>query len=146
MDLETLLRHQIYSTSTDRGTPPTIAELCQSTGEPVDRVRESIARLAVGRIVVLQADSGEILMAPPFSVVPTPFLVETAHHTSYANCAWDAIGVPVMLRASARIVSSCGCCGTSLTFDVMPDRPPSARDLVHFAVPAARWWDDLVYT
>jgi alkylmercury lyase-like protein len=146
MDLDTLLRHQIYSHTTRRGKPPTIPELSAATGEAFDRVRDSLARLAAGRIVVLQRESEEILMAPPFSAVPTPFLVETSRHTSYANCAWDAIGVSIMLRAPARIVSSCGCCGRSLTLDVLADRAPTASDVVHFAVPAARWWQDLVYT
>jgi alkylmercury lyase-like protein len=146
MDFDALLRHRIYTHVTRRGNPPTIAELCASTGAAPDGVRESLGRLAAGRILVLQRDSGEILMAPPFSAVPTPFLVETSRHTCYANCAWDAIGVPIMLREPARLVSSCGCCGAALTLEVQPDRPPSARDVVHFAVPAARWWQDLVYT
>lgn len=109
-------------------------------------MRESLVRLAAGRIVVLQRESGEILMAPPFSAGPTPFLVEMPRHACYANCAWDAIGVPIMRREPAHIVSSCGCCGASLALDVRPDGTPSARDVVHFAVPAARWWHDLVYT
>src|SRR6266545_4633297 len=139
MDFDALLRHQIYTHTTRRGKPPTITELSEATGGPSDRVRESLARLAAGRILVLQRESGEILMAPPFSAVPTPFLVETSRHACYANCAWDAIGVPIMLREPAHIVSSCGCCGAALTLEVLPDRPPSARDVVHFGVPAARW-------
>ena len=146
MDFDALLRHQIYAHTTGVGKPPTIAELSAAASESRDRVRDSLARLAAGRIVVLQPESGEILMAPPFSAVPTPFLIATSRHACYANCAWDAIGVPIMLREPARIVSSCGCCGLSLTLDVRPDRPPSAREVVHFAVPAARWWHDLVYT
>src|SRR5262245_6916007 len=147
MDLDALLRHQIYAHTTGLGKPPSMAELSAATHEPLDRVRDSLARLAAGRIVVLQRDGGEILMAPPFSAVPTPFMVETSRHACYANCAWDAIGVPVMLRESAHIVSSCGCCGTSLALDVQPDHAPAAAGVVvHFAVPAARWWQDLVYT
>ena len=146
MDLDAPIRHHIYSVATGRGRPPAIAKLADATGEPFERVRESLTRLASGRILVLQPESGEILMAPPFSAVPTLFLVETARHSSYANCAWDAIGVPIMLREPARIISSCGCCGASHTLEVSPDRPPAARDVVHFAVPAADWWRDLVYT
>ena len=146
MDFDALLRQQIYAHTTERGKPPAIAELSDATSAPQDRVRESLARLAAGRILVLQPESGEILMAPPFSAVPTPFLVETSRHACYANCAWDAIGVPIMLREPAHIVSSCGCCGLSLTLDVQPDRVTAASDVVHFAVPAARWWHDLVYT
>ena len=146
MDFDALLRQQIYTHTTERGKPPAIAEMSDATSAPQHRVRESLARLAAGRILVLQPESGEILMAPPFSAVPTPFLIATSRHACYANCAWDAIGVPIMLREPAHIVSSCGCCGVSLTLDVRPDRPPSAREVVHFAVPAARWWRDLVYT
>ena len=146
MDLDALIRHHTYSAVTGRGRPPAIAELSDATGEPFDRIRESLTRLASGRILVLQPESGEILMAPPFSAVPTPFLVETSRHSSYANCAWDAIGVPIMLREPARIISSCGCCGASLILEVSLDQPPAAREVVHFAVPAAEWWRDLVYT
>ena len=109
-------------------------------------VRKSGVRIGEVTGVDLQPDSGEILMAPPFSAVPTPFVVATSRHLSYANCAWDAIGVPIMLREEAQITSSCGCCGASVTLDVAPDRPPFARGVMHFAVPAAQWWHDLVYT
>lgn len=146
MDFDALLRRRIYTHTTERGNPPTIGELSEAASAPPERVREALERLAAGRILVLQPESHEILMAPPFSAVPTPFLVETSRYACYANCAWDAIGVPIMLREPARIVSSCGCCGASLTLDVTPDRPPPADDVVHFAVPAARWWHDLVYT
>jgi hypothetical protein len=146
MDLDTRLRQHIYAAVTEHGKLPSIAELCDRTDEGASEVRDSLARLASGRIVVLQPDSGEILMAPPFSAVPTPFVVETSRHWSYANCAWDAIGVPIMLREEARITSSCGCCGASVTLDVATERPPFARDATHFAVPASQWWHDLVYT
>ena len=146
LDFDTRLRYEIYRVATDRGRPPSIAELCDATAAHAGRVRDSLSRLASGRMIVLQPDSGEILMAPPFSAVPTPFLVETTRHLSYANCAWDAIGVPIMLHQAAQIVSSCGCCGASMTLDVVPDQPPFARGIVHFAVPAAQWWQDLVFT
>jgi hypothetical protein len=147
MHLDTRVRRHIYSTVADSGKPPSVADLCDATDEHSGDVRDSLSRLATGRMIVLQPDSGEILMAPPFSAVPTPFVVETARHLSFANCAWDAMGVPIMLREAAHIVSSCACCGASMTLDVTPDQPPFARSaMVHFAVPAARWWNDLVYT
>jgi hypothetical protein len=146
MDLDEGLRHHIYATATRRGTPPTIAELAEISDVAASSVRASLDRLAAGRVVVLQAGSGEILMAPPFSAVPTPFVVKTDAHSSFANCAWDAIGVPIMLNQPAHIVSSCGCCGAAITLDVTPDAPPHPGPLMHFAIPAARWWQDLVYT
>ena len=95
-------------------------------------------------------------MAPPFSAVPTPFLVtverraatsaESQAFSSYANCAWDALGVPVMMRTRARVRTACGCCGEAMVVDVEPDRPPSGAGVIHFAVPALRWWHDIVFT
>jgi len=146
MDLDARLRHHIYTTTTASGRPPTSAELGERSGASANDVRASLDRLAAGRIVVLQAGNGEILMAPPFSAVPTPFVVRTPAHSSFANCAWDAMGVPVMLDQPAQIVSSCGCCGAAIALDVTPDASPHPGPLMHFAIPAARWWQDLVFT
>lgn len=59
-------------------------------------------------------------MAPPFSAVPTPFAVDTSRHSAYANCAWDALGVPIMLGERARVVTACGCCGEAITLEIDP--------------------------
>jgi hypothetical protein len=64
-DLE--IRARIYDELLRTGRAPTAAEL----GD-----REALQRLAAGRVLVLDA-AGEILMAPPFSAVPTSFLVHT---------------------------------------------------------------------
>ena len=145
-ELDAALRRRIYDTVATRGYPPAIADLAERTGASGAAVRAALERLAAGRILVLQPGSGEILMAPPFSAVPTPFLVESARHACYANCAWDALGVPVMLATPARVVTACGCCGDAIVLDVEPDRPLPESAVIHFAVPAARWWDDLVFT
>lgn len=109
-------------------------------------MRAGLTRLAAGRVLVLQPSSHEILMAPPFGAVPTPFVVHTPAHAAYANCGWDALGVSVMLQRSARIDSGCGCCGERLTLDTTMSSPPTGGGLLHFAVPARRWWDDIVFT
>ena len=146
MDLDTRLRQHIYAAVTEHGKPPSIADLCDRTAEGAGHVRDSLARLASGRIVVLQPDSGEILMAPPFSAVPTPFVVETSRHASYANCAWDALGIPAALQQDAVVRSSCGQSDTPLRLRVGLDGPEPSSWLFHCQVPAARWWENLVFT
>ena len=145
MDLKDL-RRKIYSHTRTAGVPPTIAGLSETLGLDEKTVRSGLTDLAAGRIVVLQPGSGELLMVPPFSAVPTPFLVETSRYSCYANCAWDALGVPIMLREPARVISACGCCGEATVFDVTLDGAPRTTDVIHFAVPAARWWHDVVFT
>ena len=109
-------------------------------------VRRALARLEQARTLVLQRASGELLMAPPFSAVPTPFVVESPRHTAYANCMWDALGVPITLDQSAHIITACGCCGEAMVVFADADKPPAGEAIIHFAVPAARWWDDIVFT
>ena len=140
------VRRQVYTATLGRGLPPTINELAHATTNSSPLVRDSLRRLSAARVLVLQPISGEILMAPPFSAVPTPFVTRTAAHASYANCAWDALGVSVMLHRAACIESACACCGESLTIDTRMDAPPAGDAIVHFAVPARKWWDDIVYT
>jgi hypothetical protein len=144
--LDTGFRRHVYDITLRSGAPPTIAALASASQMSVDLVRESLTRLAAARVLVLQPSSGEILMAPPFSAVPTPFLVHTSQHTSYANCAWDALGVPVMMREPARVVTACACCGDEMALHTRDGGPPDAAGVIHFAVPARRWWDDILFT
>jgi hypothetical protein len=140
------LRRHVYTCCLDRGVPPTCQELSDATGASRTDVSEGLTRLAAGRVLVLQPLSQEILMAPPFSAVPTPFVVKTSRHSSYANCAWDALGVSVMMQSEARIDSGCACCGEQLSLTTAMSAPPAGHASLHFAVPAIRWWDDIVFT
>jgi hypothetical protein len=51
-----------------------------------------------------------------------------------------------MLKADAAIASSCGCCGLAQPVAVEGGALRASEGLVHFAVPARRWWDDIVFT
>ena len=91
---DTDLRRVVYDVSLGRGAPPSISDVATAVARSTQEVREGLQRLAAARVLVLQPGNDEILMAPPFSAVPTPFVVRTPRHTSYANCAWDALGIP----------------------------------------------------
>jgi hypothetical protein len=145
-DLDADIRRLVYEHTKSHGHPPAITELVVAGSSSATAIRAALRRLAEARVLVLQPETGEILMAPPFSAVPTTFVVETSRHASSANCAWDALGVPIMLRQPARVNTSCGCCGQALTLDVSPDHPPDDTAVIHFAVPAARWWENIVFT
>ena len=103
-------------------------------------------RLNEKRLLLLAPDSGEIVMAPPFSAVPTPFVVESDGIVYYANCVWDAYGIPAALQRDAEVAAACGCCGEPMRMAVKDGEPVATGGVAHFAVPAAHWWDDLVYT
>ena len=63
-----------------------------------------------------------------------------------ANCAWDAFGICAALESDGQIESSCPDCGEPLAIDVRDERPDDTSLLFHCLVPAARWWDDIVFT
>jgi len=87
-------------------------------------------------------------MANPFSAVPTPYRVWAAGRWWYANCAWDAFGVCAALATDGRVVTTCRDCGDPMSVEVRDRRPGHGGSvlLFHCLVPAARWWDDIVFT
>ena len=69
------VRRYVYDHVMNKGLPPTTAETASALSTTPDDVAASFRLLADGHILVLQRGSDEILMANPFSAVPTPFLV-----------------------------------------------------------------------
>jgi hypothetical protein len=139
------VRAWVYDVTMAIGKPPLIAEIARHFGASEAEVIDALERLASGRIFVLQRETNELLMVPPFSAVATPFVVESGGVSYFANCIWDALGVPVMLHRDAEIHASCGDCGTAMS--VRADNGFAHGDgLVHFAIPARQWWNDIVFT
>ena len=102
-------------------------------------------RLHHAHALVLSPAADELRMANPFSAVPTAYRVHAQGRWWYANCAWDAFGVLAALDVDGRIESSCPDCGEPYALDVS-EHATSSHLLFHCLVPAARWWDDIVFT
>jgi hypothetical protein len=145
-NLDSRVRSFVYDQTLALGRPPTRGAICEAMRSELADVDASLERLGSAHILVLQPDSGEILMASPFSAVPTPFLVESGAVKWFANCIWDALGIPAMLHSDATISTACGCCGTSMQLTVESDDLLPDEGIVHFALPAAQWWDNIVLT
>jgi hypothetical protein len=64
---------------------PSKEKLASLLGIPVQEMTASLDRLAGAHMLALQRD-GEILMANPFSAVPTPFVVIISGRSWFANC------------------------------------------------------------
>ncbi len=146
MEPEVRVKLAVYGHFAASGRRPSVADVAARAGLGAPQVREVFARLRAQRVLVLEADGESIRMAPPFSGVPTQHRVESAGVSYFANCAWDALGIPAALRRAAIVRSRCGQSLEPLELAVS-DRGPEPSDWVfHCAVPAARWWDDIVFT
>ena len=143
--LDIRVRAHVYDVTMQTGAPPTSDEVARAMSLSRDAVLAAFRRLADAHVLVLKPDTGEILMANPFSAVPTPFLVETEKFSAYGNCIWDALGIPAMLGRDARIITSCADCGASAEITVS-DAAVKGDGILHFAIPARDWWNDIVFT
>ena len=63
-----------------------------------------------------------------------------------ANCSWDALGIAAALHADADVHSRCEQTREPLHLRIRGGRCLPEPSVIHFAVPAAHWWDDIVYT
>jgi hypothetical protein len=143
-DLE--LRNLTYRLLVELGRAPAADEVAATSGSTRDAVHEGWRRLHDAHALVLDAATSEIRMAHPFSAVPTSYRVLADGRWWSANCAWDAFGICAALQVDGHLETSCPDCGDPLRIGVR-DRRPSADDLLfHCLVPAARWWDDIVFT
>jgi hypothetical protein len=137
----------VYRDFLARGIPPSVTDTARALRINAAEVAESYDRLAAGHVIVLRQGTREILMAAPLSAVQTRFRVALADGRSrWANCVWDALGVAAMLHQDATIHASCGDCDEALMLTVRRGKLEQADGVVHFAVPAARWWEDIVFT
>ena len=146
-EIDTTVKLSIYGTIAGTGATPTSGEVAQVTNLDEKEVLGAFARLYAKRLLVPEPrDPSRIRMAPPFSGVPTSFPVEANGKRYYANCVWDAYGVAAALHADAIIPAVDGFSGEALTLEVKDNKPVSQSYVAHFAVPAAHWWDDIVFT
>jgi hypothetical protein len=140
------LRNLTYARFVELGRAPTADEISAAGGRDRAEVTSAWERLHAEHALVLNPVTGDITMANPFSGVPTDYRVQAAGRWWYANCAWDAFGICAALREDGRIEASCPDCGQALRIIVRDQSPDDQSLLFHCLVPAARWWDDIVFT
>jgi hypothetical protein len=73
-------------------------------------------------------------------------VVQAGRTRYFANCAWDALGVAAALHEPATVHSECAQTHEPLVLDVGLEGPERSDWVFHSLVPAARWWDDIVFT
>ena len=143
---EWAVRAAIFERFAATGRAPDGAEIAEWVGG-ADAARAVLRRLHDAHLIVL-ADDGAILMALPFSAVPTAHRVVVGPRSWWANCAWDALAIPAALDVDADIEAEWMDTGEPVELRVVGGRLDGLEDggFVHFERPAARWWDDIVET
>lgn len=139
------VRTFVFDRAIATGRIPLIREIAAALNATDAEVRASLARLADAHMLVLQSEGGEILMAMPFSAVPTSFRVRAGDVEAFSNCIWDGLGVLVMMKRDGFVETACGCCNSAMTLNVVDGELAESDGTVHFGVPVRHWWDDVVF-
>jgi hypothetical protein len=145
-DLVTEVRVKLFRTAAMTGRVPQAPELSKALGRPESQVRAALRQLAAARIVTLAPNDGEIWAANPFCATPSGFRVSALGLVYWGICIGDALGIAAALDAAADITASCGDCGAPMRLQVRHGALSYAQGVVHFAVPARRWWDNIGFT
>src|SRR6476469_5660576 len=91
------VRHAVYANIVENGRPPEFAEIAYELDIRPEIAQAAYERLNERHALFLTPGTHEIRMAHPFSGVPTTFRVAIGERTYWANCAWDALGIPAAL-------------------------------------------------
>lgn len=136
------VRLSVMRAFVETGRPPSPDEIAAELGVPQIEIESSLRRLADAHVLVLAPGTPYVWMANPFSAIPTPFRVESGERTWWGNCIWDALGILAAMDVDGRVYTSCPDCGEQIAVEV-EGGAVLGEGVVHYAVPAANWWDDI---
>jgi len=136
----------VFGTAAETGRVPQPPEIAAALGRAPEEVREALKTLAAGKAIILAPNDGNVWAANPFCAVPSGFRVSAAGKTYWGICIWDSLGIAAALGKDAVIDTPCGDCGEPMRLEVRGSKLFRGEGVVHFAVPAHRWWDNVGFT
>lgn len=140
------LHHQILRHFIDDGHAPSIDQLASQLDESRDAVVTALKALADYHGVVLQPTTSEVWVIHPFSTAPTNFWVESRRGSWWGNCAWCSLGVAALLGEDVTITTTLGGESKQIKLNIVDGRLTNDRFFVHFPIPMAHAWDNVVFT
>ncbi len=142
------VRAFVYQHLTDTTHPPSVGETAAHFNISTEEAGEIYRELHNRHAFFLEPGTLTVSMANPFSGIPTDFKVHANGKTYFANCAWDMLGIPAALHCDAVIDAVCTESGEKVEIEIQNGNLRFANfDLrIHFPLPFARWYDDLVFT
>ncbi|MEZ4668408.1 MAG: organomercurial lyase [Anaerolineae bacterium] len=140
------IRLYIYQHFVEHTLPPTVVETAEHFDIGADECRTVYQRLHDHHALYLQPGTATIRMANPLSAVKTDYRVYIRGHWLYANCAWDSLGIPAMLGDDALIEARLPLSSDIVRYEIVNRELIAPPAYVHFPLPFARWYDDLVDT
>lgn len=142
-NFDKLVRAKVFEVLVAGISDPTTQVLAESTGFTVDAVAESLKRLAAQHRLVLSAEGDRVVMAHPFSSVPTNYEAHVGNRSWWANCAWDAFAILALLGDGDAVATPTDRNHMTWTVSAGIVEP---EGIVHFVVPPMHFWDNIEFT
>lgn len=144
--LDLSIRYFVYKHFVDQTRPPSVIEAAKKFNLTEEEAKAAYNRLHERHFFFLDPGTTDIRMANPFSAIPTRFKVRVGKKSYWANCAWDMLGIPAMLKRDAVIEAVFEDTRENVTITVSNGRVQSPGGVVHFPLPFRQWYDDLILT
>lgn len=140
------LRLLVYRQLATRGRVETTEQLAATLHLTAARATAALRALHASRDLVLD-DAEHVVLAHPFATVNFGFSVMGQATIWWGGCAWDAFAIPHLVPAEpdTLVATQCPQCRTPHAWNVIREAPPSGDQIVHFATPMARVWDDVLH-
>jgi hypothetical protein len=150
LDADTLdqdVRLYVFRQAADTTRVPSSGEIASALSRPQPEIEGSFLRLAAGRVMILAPNTTNIWAANPFCAVPSNFRVSALGRTYWGICIWDALGIAAALKADATVTARCSDgCNQEIVLEVKDGALVRSEGIVHFGVPATRWWENIGFT
>lgn len=140
------LHYELCRSLVETCTIPSTDELQARLSCSPDDLDRAFEELAEAHGVVLHPASHRVWAIHPFSLAPTPFLVESGEKTWWGNCAWCSLGIAVLVGGSCVITTTLGAESEQVQLTVNDGRLNRSDLVVHFPIPMMQAWDNVVYT
>src|SRR6476661_7105201 len=124
------VRRAIYDTFASQGHPPSRQQVRDLAAVDEAQVNEAVAELAAQRHLALD-QSGNVVMAHPFTTVNLGFSVMGERNLWWGGCAWDSFAIPNLVKdePSVLVATTCPACRRPLAWTVTRAGPPEGQGL-----------------
>ena len=140
------VRLYVFGQAASTARVPQARQIAEALQRPEEETHEALQHLAAGKVLILATNDGNIWAANPFCAVPSGFRVESGGNSYWGICIWDALGIPATLGKDAVIRAFCGDCSEPMTLEVRNGKLARSEGIIHFAIPAHHWWDNIGFT
>ena len=140
------LHYELIRTILDTGSVPDHGALADRLHCSAIDLERCLDKLAEQHGVVLHPNSHRVWAIHPFSLAPTSFLVRAGDRRWWANCAWCSFGIASLIDEPCAITSRLGAEEDHVVVSVENGHVTPDDLLVHFPIPMAHAWDNVVYT